>query len=201
MAMINPNIGTGSFLKGVTPKNGGQRLPEVSQQIADEAKVTMSVVDSSTTTQMAQDLGKLQKALSGKQLSEGQTKVALMAAGALTAGPAGLVVTDLAGNLHTAMSTPDGIERLANQAAENAKARGIQGMQLETLGNRVDRAVRSGEDAVETKNAPVALFMGGALKHAEASQQRLDEQSLGRAGRTGQVGETQFYTSLDEFHL
>ena len=107
--MINPsgNIGVGSFLRGVTPTNGGQRLPQMADSIADEAKTTLSVVDSATTTQMAQDLGKLEKALSGRNLSEGQTKVAMMAAGALVSGPFGVVVDQVADDLHTAMSTPD----------------------------------------------------------------------------------------------
>lgn len=189
---INPNrgIGTKSFLRGITPNNGGKQIPKVAAEIADTGKaVAQDALDTSLQSKMASDLKPLRQELSTRGLSVGQTRAAIMAAGAIVAGPSGVVVTSMADRLSEATSTRDGAKSLADQAVAEVKVGGMEEAQLTSLGNQVTAALTA--DGTKPGNVPVALFMGGAVKNAEAMQDLGPASGLQVFGTTDSLPDSQ----------
>ncbi|HXE71783.1 MAG TPA: hypothetical protein VNO81_03900 [Candidatus Nitrosotenuis sp.] len=157
------------LVAGVT----GQNIRQVAREIADQAATVTEVLDSSTRTQMAQDLKALKTQLWARNVSSDQMGHALMAAGAILTGVHGVVVQDLAGRLHQTLRNPQKLDELAEQIGQFSRRQPGEAPPgaapvFHSLNNQVTQALI--EHGVQSDNVPVALFMGGALLQAEAEQ-------------------------------
>ena len=162
---VNPNTHQVTVPKLLRGANDAAKITKAAEELTpDTTDLVKWSLDGPEKNAMTQDLQKLRSSLSGKDLSAGQMRAAIMVAGALTSGPTSMVPLSMAERLHTAMATPGNRETFADQVAGIVKdSNDMQGAQLGNLGQQVTAAAVKG--GVKGKNAPVALFMTGAALH------------------------------------
>lgn len=163
---MNSISGAGHMVRGVT----GPTMARVAGHVAETAQTVTDVLDTSQRAEMAQDLQKLKVGLNLRDLGSSQLQTAYMTAGALLAGPHGVVVADLATRLHETVSDRRKMDALAEQVQHFGDRQPGESPLSDAvylgLNNQVTRALVDGG----TSNVPVALFMGGAILDAEQRQ-------------------------------
>lgn len=164
---FNPSVSAPNLTRGVTGKN----IKPVAEHVAERGAEVADVLGGSLNTQMTQDLKALHRAVEAQDTKAGKNalsstnfQTAAMVAGALL-GANGMVVQDMAGQLHRAVTSPEGLEKFAS-AVRNVADGGAASNVLTGLSNQV---LQSNMQA-GTQRAPVSLFLSGGFLQNEQSE-------------------------------
>lgn len=168
MALIgsNTNVNVTRMLGGAKDARG---ISQVAQGIAEQSgPVVQDGLGGSVQKSMETDLRKLKLEMSSiKGVSQSGMNAALMTAGAILSGPAGVVPISLAERLNTAVSSKETRKALAEQAiAATTTGSDKENAQMSHLGVEVTSALV--KEGVKGSNVPTALFMGGAIQHHQS---------------------------------
>jgi hypothetical protein len=170
---INPRF-QGVSAPALTQGIHGKNIAPVSEHLAANSADTVEALGSGLKEQMVQDLKALQRAVESQGSGGAQSMsfhTAAMAAGALL-GVNGLIVQQLAGQLHQAVTRPEKLDELAGQVRQLPQQRTQQqplaGDVFSSLSNRVLHS--SVEHGIEGKDMPVAMFLGGGFLTNEQQQ-------------------------------
>ena len=170
---INPRM-TGVTAPTLTKGIHGKNIAPVGEHLASNSADTVEVLGPNLKQQMVQDLKALHRAVEAPGAGAVQNMslhTAAMAAGALL-GVSGLVVQQMAGQLHQAVKNPEKLQELAGKIRELPQQRTpeqpLAGDLFSSLSNRVLSS--NVEHGVEGKNMPLAMFLGGGFLTNEQQQ-------------------------------
>lgn len=151
---------------GLTRGIQGKNILPVSQHLAEESAELVDVLGPGLKGQMSQDLKKLHQAVQNNQGCQDMAlHTAAMAAGSLL-GVSGLVVQQMAGKLHQAVSNPEQLKQLAADVAQLPQQK-EGGDVFSSLSNRV---LQSQIGHVAGNDMGTAMFLGGGFLTQEQQQ-------------------------------
>lgn len=151
---------------GLTRGIQGKNIVPVSKHLAEESADVVDALGPGLKTQLTQDLKKLHQAVQGTKGCEDMgLHTAAMAAGSLL-GVGGLVVQQMAGQLHQAVRNPEQLKKLASEVAELPQQK-EGGAVFSSLSNRV---LQSQMGNVSGNDMSTAMFLGGGFLTQEQQQ-------------------------------